>query len=140
MTASGPAPATSGQRETCECSSRYVHDHGCKKFAAAVSGGQPTDSGGLREEIRDLLAGWQVGSGYYATSVLVDDAAEMADALLSGPLAPLLAADEAVQRVRHLAESWTRYPQSSEDRERNRYGAALEDCGKVLRLTLGVSR
>lgn len=35
------------------------------------------------EDVRDLLAGWAIGSGYYGTSVGVDDAAAMASALMS---------------------------------------------------------
>ena len=37
----------------------------------------------LWEAIRDELAGWPIGSGYYATKVAVHEAGEMADALLT---------------------------------------------------------
>ena len=36
-----------------------------------------------RDEVRDEIAGHPIGSGYYATSVGVDEAAEIADALLA---------------------------------------------------------
>jgi len=36
----------------------------------------------LREAIRDVLAGWPIGSGYYSTAVGVDEAWEMADAVM----------------------------------------------------------
>lgn len=36
-----------------------------------------------RDEIADELAGWPLGSGYYTTSVLVDEAQAMADAVLA---------------------------------------------------------
>ena len=36
-----------------------------------------------REEVRDEIAGHPIGSGYYATSVGVDEASEIADALLA---------------------------------------------------------
>ena len=36
-----------------------------------------------REEVRDEIAGHPIGSGYYATAVGVDEAAEIADALLA---------------------------------------------------------
>ena len=36
-----------------------------------------------REQIRDELAGFQIGAGYYATAVSVGEASEMADALLA---------------------------------------------------------
>ena len=36
-----------------------------------------------REEVRDEVAGHPIGSGYYATTVGVDEAAEIADALLA---------------------------------------------------------
>ncbi len=37
----------------------------------------------MRDLIRDELAGWPIGSGYYATAVSVEDAREMADAVLA---------------------------------------------------------
>lgn len=37
----------------------------------------------LFETIRDELAGWPIGSGYYATKVAVHEAGEMADAVLA---------------------------------------------------------
>jgi len=59
-------------------------------------------------------------------------------ALETGPLVRAL--DQAIDRyealragVERLAENWTRYPQSPQDRERNRYGAAMEDCAKAIR-------
>ena len=36
-----------------------------------------------RDEVRDEIAGHPIGSGYYATSVGVDEASEIADALLA---------------------------------------------------------
>ena len=36
-----------------------------------------------RDEVRAEIAGHPIGSGYYATSVGVDEAAEIADALLA---------------------------------------------------------
>lgn len=36
-----------------------------------------------REQIRDELAGTQIGQGYYAMAVSVEEAAQMADALLA---------------------------------------------------------
>ena len=37
----------------------------------------------MRERIRDELAGWTIGSGYYSTTVNVDEAGEMADAVIA---------------------------------------------------------
>lgn len=37
----------------------------------------------MRDLIRDELAGWHIGSGYYATAVSVEDARDMADAVLA---------------------------------------------------------
>ena len=37
----------------------------------------------MRERIRDELAGWIIGSGYYSTTVNVDEAGEMADAVIA---------------------------------------------------------
>ena len=37
----------------------------------------------LFEAIRDELAGWPIGSGYYAAQVAVHEAGEMADAVLN---------------------------------------------------------
>ena len=37
----------------------------------------------MRERIRDELAGWTIGSGYYSTMVNVDEACEMADAVIA---------------------------------------------------------
>ena len=37
----------------------------------------------MRERIRDELAGWTIGSGYYSTMVNVDEAGEMADAVIA---------------------------------------------------------
>lgn len=37
----------------------------------------------MRERIRDELAGWTIGSGYYSMMVDVDEAGEMADAVLA---------------------------------------------------------
>ena len=37
----------------------------------------------MREQIRDELAGWTIGSGYYSTMVNVDEAGEMADAVIA---------------------------------------------------------
>ena len=37
----------------------------------------------MRDRIRDELAGWVIGSGYYATAVSVEDARDMADAVLA---------------------------------------------------------
>lgn len=37
----------------------------------------------LWEAIRDELAGWPIGSGYYATQIAVHEAGEMADAILN---------------------------------------------------------
>ena len=36
----------------------------------------------LREAIRDVLAGWPIGSGYYTSKVAVHEAGEMADAVM----------------------------------------------------------
>ena len=36
-----------------------------------------------RERVADVLTGWPIGSGYYGTSVAVDEAQEMADALIA---------------------------------------------------------
>ena len=35
-----------------------------------------------RETLRDALAGWPIGRGYYQTTVAADEAGEMADAVL----------------------------------------------------------
>ena len=43
----------------------------------------PVVPSATREEVRDEIAGHPIGSGYYATSVGVDEAAEVADALLA---------------------------------------------------------
>lgn len=40
-----------------------------------------TDS--IRDRLRDELAGWPIGSGYYLTTVSVDEARDMADAVLA---------------------------------------------------------
>lgn len=37
----------------------------------------------MRDRLRDELAGWPIGSGYYSTTVSVEDARDMADALLA---------------------------------------------------------
>ena len=36
-----------------------------------------------RDELRDIISGWPIGSGYYGTSIGVDDAMELTDAILS---------------------------------------------------------
>ena len=36
-----------------------------------------------RDEVRDEIAGHPIGSGYYGTSVSVEEAAEIADTLLA---------------------------------------------------------
>lgn len=36
-----------------------------------------------RETLRDALAGWPIGRGYYQTTVAADEAGEMADAVLA---------------------------------------------------------
>lgn len=38
-----------------------------------------------RDELRDELTGWPIGIGYYQTSVGVDEARDMADAILASP-------------------------------------------------------
>ena len=51
---------------------------------AALSSTTPTAApSATRDEVRDEIAGHPIGSGYYATSVGVDEAAEIADALLA---------------------------------------------------------
>lgn len=35
-----------------------------------------------REEIVDVLSGWPIGTGYYQSRVAIDEAQEMADAVL----------------------------------------------------------
>lgn len=42
-----------------------------------------SESTSLRDLIRDELAGWPIASGYYSTAVSVDDARDMADAVLA---------------------------------------------------------
>ena len=37
----------------------------------------------MRDRLRDELAGWPIGSGYYSTTVSVEDAQDMADAILA---------------------------------------------------------
>lgn len=36
-----------------------------------------------REEIADILSGWPIGTGYYQTQVAIDEAQDMADAVLA---------------------------------------------------------
>lgn len=36
-----------------------------------------------REALRDIIAHWPIGSGYYTTSVGIDEAREIADAILT---------------------------------------------------------
>ena len=36
-----------------------------------------------REEVVDELSGWPIGTGYYQTQVGIDEAREMADAVLA---------------------------------------------------------
>ena len=58
----------------------------------------------LRDNIAEVLAGYQIGSGYYATAIGVGDAQELADdihALLTEE-----AADAVLDDV--LAEAWER--------------------------------
>lgn len=59
------------------------------------------------EAARDELAGWQIGSGYYATQVAVDEALDMARAALEAAL-PLIVDDlraNPVERLQDEAEA-----------------------------------
>ena len=53
----------------------------------------------LFETIRDELAGWPIGSGYYATKVAVHEAGEMADAVLTRLSQRCAPSDEKIAEV-----------------------------------------
>lgn len=57
-----------------------------------------------REAVRDELAHTTIGSGYYAMSVGVDEAREMADEVLAA-LAPFVAAREAQAAAKALRDA-----------------------------------
>ena len=67
---------------------------------AVVRDNQPVKPS--REAVRDEIAGHPIGSGYYATTVGVDEAAEIADAVLS--LLP--GRSEAEVKAESKAEAW----------------------------------
>ena len=67
---------------------------------AVVRDNQPVKP--RRETVRDEIAGHPIGSGYYATTVGVDEAAEIADAVLS--LLP--GRSEAEVKAESKAEAW----------------------------------
>ncbi|WP_100499372.1 hypothetical protein [Geodermatophilus chilensis] len=91
--------------EPCGCRSAYVHDHGCTKFARAavpVGDGAPGDE--LRERIaRTICESDGVDWNHYLTGELDlhSDYRANAGALLSGPLAPTLAALDRVRALHH---------------------------------------
>jgi hypothetical protein len=68
--------------------------------ASSPAGRADTGNIGLREAIVRTLYGWTAVTWREA------ERQEMADALLSGPLAPLIADSQAMQRVRRLLEAW----------------------------------
>lgn len=59
------------------------------------------------EAIRDELAGWPIGSGYYQTKVSVDEAREMAEALVAegGPVAEVERM-AALSALKKMANRW----------------------------------
>jgi len=89
-----------------------------------------------REALRDELAGWVIGAGYYQSMVGTSDAAEMADAILAAGfrrLGPIT--DEVVEAAaRALAETfgeppylpWEGWGELSRDEFRADARAALE--------------
>lgn len=67
--------------------------------------------------IRDELSGWPIGTGYYATQVGVDEASDMAQALmpvierivaerLARPLAELAAIEAVLDEWEAVVEDW----------------------------------
>ena len=42
--------------------------------------------GELHTELRDILAGWPIGDGYYGTSISIDEAKELAEFVLKSLL------------------------------------------------------
>lgn len=73
----------------------------------APSAGQDTER--LRDEVRDGIAGWPIGSGYYGTTVGIDEAGDIADELLDGPLRLLIAErDEAREANSRYIEAGAR--------------------------------
>ena len=70
---------------------------------AVVRDNQPVKP--RRETVRDEIAGHPIGSGYYATTVGVDEAAEIADAVLS-LLPGRSEAEVAAEALRDAADEW----------------------------------
>ena len=77
--------------ETADVTTRYAARYLPATVLYRPDTPAPAPSDEDREALRDALAGWAVGSGYYATQVGTDEAGEMADAI--------------------LAAGWTRSPQ-----------------------------
>ena len=71
--------------------------------ASSPAGRADTGNIGLREAIVRTLYGWTAVTWREA------ERQEMADALLSGPLAPLIADSQAMQRALELADQWTKF-------------------------------
>lgn len=65
-----------------------------------------------RDELRDELSGWPIGSGYYQSQAGSDEAGEMADVILSS---------DWLARVKREAA------QEATDREARRYKAAIDN-------------
>jgi hypothetical protein len=59
----------------------------------------------LRDALIEEVAGWHLGRGYYQHTITSDDAAEIVDHLLAGPLADLAALPA---RLHDLADEWDR--------------------------------
>lgn len=75
---SDPTPAqVQPEREPCDCAAT-----GRIWCCMPDRHAQPAPDA-LREAVRDELAHWPIGSGYYSTSVALDEAGEMADAVLA---------------------------------------------------------
>lgn len=85
-----------------------------------------------QDAIRDELAGWPIGSGYYQMKVSVEEARDMASALIDdgGPLAALVAG---AARVRVLATSWAETFENALTPE----GQTLHDAGREILHALG---
>ena len=79
---------------------RSATEHITSAVLAVVRDNQPVKP--RRETVRDEIAGHPIGSGYYATTVGVDEAAEIADAVLS--LLP--GRSEAEVKAESKAEAW----------------------------------
>ena len=80
------------------------------------------------EAARDELAGWQIGSGYYATQVAVDEALDMARAALEAAL-PYMTASTEHHHSRHRKEDTMT--------ERIDHAAEAQRLGKIATVQAG---